>query len=300
MHYMMTDHVVSPPEHAVDYSEQLMLMPHHYVMNDHWQILRSEMNARLPPDARVFHEERRAGHPVDVHGGGVPPVVFCNFNRLIKSDPLVLDVWSNILRRTPNALLWLLKFPATTEAGLSVERSSRGLHPSRLHFSAIRPIQKHLRVSQQCHLFMDTLNYNAHTTAMDALFAGVPLLTVKGSSHASRPSMSAVSAAGLGNMVARSLKEYEDMAADLVSASRQHALRDVRRHGDAGDSFGSKGMGKFTTAGPMKALRQRLSHEVESPPPLFDTPGYVAALENRLQTMWDAHSAGTKHPLHVS
>ena len=113
-------------------------------------------------------------------------VVLCNFNQLYKIDPQIFDTWMRILRRVPRSILWLLRFPPTGEANIRAEARKRGVAPERLHFTDVAPKDEHIRRGVLADLFLDTPGCNAHTTGCDALWSGLPLLTLVGEKMASR------------------------------------------------------------------------------------------------------------------
>jgi len=158
-------------------------------------------------------------------------------------------------------VLWLLR-NEQAEGNLRREAMQRGIAPQRLVFAADLPQPEHLARLQLADLVLDTLPYNAHTTASDALWAGVPLLTCAGDTFAARVAGSLLHAVGLPELVTHSLPEYAALAGALVADPlRLRALRD-------------------------KLARQRLGA------PLFDVAGYTLSLEALYRAMWQRHQAG--------
>lgn len=129
----------------------------------------------------------------------------------------------NVLRRTRRSVLWLLKMPADAVRNLHDEAAAFGISKDRLVFGEPLPHGLHLRRCARADLFLDSLHYNAHTTATDALWAGVPVLTFPGQMMQSRVAAGLALAAGLPDTVVASLEEYEDLAVEL--AGPEHALR---------------------------------------------------------------------------
>ena len=107
-------------------------------------------------------------------------IVYCNFNQLYKIDPATLEMWINILKRVPNSVLWLLKFPAVGEANLLHMATSSGLPAGRILFSPVAPKEEHVRRGQLADVCLDTPLCNGHTTGMDVLWAGTPMVTLPG------------------------------------------------------------------------------------------------------------------------
>src|SRR5262249_23453641 len=140
--------------------------------------------------------------------------VYCCFNHTYKIAPDVFDVWMRILREVEGSVLWLLETSAgaTVEGNLKREAERRGVGQDRLVFARSLPLAEHLSRHQLADLFLDTLPYNAHTTASDALWSGVPVLTCRGSTFAGRVADSLLRAVGLEELVTRSWDDYERAA----------------------------------------------------------------------------------------
>jgi predicted O-linked N-acetylglucosamine transferase (SPINDLY family) len=153
-------------------------------------------------------------------------IVFCCFNNNYKIAPPVFDVWMRLLRAVPGSVLWLLQDNAAAEANLRKEAFARGVDPVRLVFAPRAPHDEHLARHRLADLFLDTLPVNAHTTASDALWMGVPVVTSLGSSFVGRVAASLTRAAGLPELVTGSLAEYETLALKL--ASEPARLEDLR------------------------------------------------------------------------
>ena len=152
--------------------------------------------------------------------------VFCCFNNNFKILPPIFDIWMRLLQQTPNSVLWLLKDNDEAEKNLRLEAQKRGVAPERLVFAERTQAPKHLARQRQADLFLDTLPYNAHTTASDALWVGLPLLTCMGQSFAARVAASLLRAAGMPELVTKSLTEYERLALELAHNPEQlHAIR---------------------------------------------------------------------------
>ncbi len=138
--------------------------------------------------------------------------VFCNFNQLYKIDPETYESWCNILRRVPNSVLWLLRFPAAGEANVKAQAALHGIDQERVVFSNVAPKEEHVRRGQLADLCLDTPLCNGHTTGMDVLWAGCPMVTLPLDTFASRVASSQLTAIGIPELVARSRKDYEDIA----------------------------------------------------------------------------------------
>mmetsp|Transcript_2181 Transcript_2181/g.6511 ORF Transcript_2181/g.6511 Transcript_2181/m.6511 type:complete len:1397 (+) Transcript_2181:421-4611(+) len=248
--YLITDKVVAPPECRDCYSESLALMPHCYFVNDYKQAHLDVLDeSRLPTRASV-------GLPEGV-------IVYACSNQLYKYDPDTFQTWCNILRRVPNSILWLLRFPPYGEPHVKAEAAARGIDPSRIIFTDVAAKPVHIARSGLADVFLDTPLCNAHTTGCDVLWGGCPMVTLPLQRMASRVAASLCAATGLGTeMIVNSQQEYEEVA---VALGTDHARRlDLRRR--------------------LKDTRLTC--------PLFDTSGWVRDLEKVYFRMWDIHCAG--------
>ena len=142
-------------------------------------------------------------------------IVYCNFNQLYKIDPATLENWVNILKKVPNSVLWLLRFPATGESNIVSTAQKLGLPQGRIIFSPVAAKEEHVRRGRLADLCLDTPLCNGHTTGMDVLWAGTPVLTLPLETLASRVAASQLYAMGLPELVASSRQDYEDIASRL-------------------------------------------------------------------------------------
>ena len=194
--YLIADPVVVPPEHRAFYTEEIAYLPDTYQCND-----------RL----------RRAGcTPTRIEAGLPAGFVFCCFNNNHKIGPEMFGAWMRILAAVPGSVLWLFKDNESVSANLKREASTRGVDPNRLIFATRTDQAAHLARHGLADLFLDTLPYNAHTTASDALWVGLPVLTSIGSTFAGRVAASLDCAAGIPELVTHSLAEYEALAVKLA------------------------------------------------------------------------------------
>jgi predicted O-linked N-acetylglucosamine transferase (SPINDLY family) len=207
--YMIVDRFVVPPDQAGNFTEQLVYLPQCYQVNDR----------KRPP---AEDSERRQEH-------GLPDgaFVFCCFNNNFKIAPRTFDIWMRLLGQVPHAVLWLLADNASAEANLRREAQARGIAPGRLVFAPRLPQAGHLARHRLADLFLDTLPYNAHTTASDALWAGLPVLTLAGRGFAARVAGSLLQAVGMPELITHSPDEYERLALRL--ATRPDTLPALRR-----------------------------------------------------------------------
>jgi len=153
-------------------------------------------------------------------------IVFCNFNQLYKIDPATLKMWVNILLRVPNSVAWLLRFPQVGENNIHVAAQQMGLKPGRIIFSNVAAKEEHVRRGQLADVCLDTPLCNGHTTGMDVLWAGTPMVTLPGETLASRVASSQLCTLGLEELVANTREEYENIAVKL--GTNQDYLRAIR------------------------------------------------------------------------
>jgi protein O-GlcNAc transferase len=242
--YILVDRFVVPKSQQAFFSEQLVHLPNCYQVNDR----KREMSARPT-------ERRACGLPE--HG-----VVLCCFNNSYKFTPEVFDIWMRLLRAAAGSVLWLVAGNARVEANLRREAAQRDVDPARLVFAPVVPPAAHLERHRHADLFLDTVPCNAHTTASDALWCGLPVLTSSGDTFASRVAGSLLTAIGLEELVSASLQDYERTALSLIRAPERLA-----------------------------ALRRKIERERDLSS-LFDLPRSTAAVEAAYERMWQRWRAG--------
>lgn len=147
--------------------------------------------------------------------------VFCNFNQLYKIDPETFESWCGILKRVPNSVLWLLRFPAAGEANVKAQAIAHGVEQDRVVFSNVAPKEEHVRRGQLADVCLDTPLCNGHTTGMDVLWAGCPMVTLPLDTFASRVASSLLTSIGISELIARSRKDYEEIAVRLGTDEEQ-------------------------------------------------------------------------------
>ena len=206
--YIIADSVVIPAADRQSYSEKIVYLPDSYQPND----------------------DRRACPALGVtrSGQGLPECgfVFCSFNNSFKITPVMFDIWMRLLRQVDGSVLWLLEGNGLVPQNLRREAEKRGVPASRLVFAKRVDLEHHLARHRLADLFLDTLPYDAHTTASDALWMGLPVLTCPGKTFAGRVAASLLTAAGLEELIAQSLEDYESMALKLA---RNRPLSDLLR-----------------------------------------------------------------------
>jgi predicted O-linked N-acetylglucosamine transferase (SPINDLY family) len=206
--YLIADHTLIPEASQQYYSEKIVYLPNSYQVNDSLRVISDQPCVRgeeeLPETAFVF----------------------CCFNSLYKITPDIFDIWMRVLGRVEGSVLWLLEENPWAGDNLRKEAARRGISPDRLIFAKPLPQSEHLARQKLADLFLDTLPFNAHTTASDALWAGLPVLTRMGETFASRVAASLLRAMNLPELVVATESEYEEMAVELaLDADRIQALR---------------------------------------------------------------------------
>lgn len=241
--YVIADPVVAPDDHQRFYSERIVHLPDSYQPND-----RKRAVGPLPGRADC-------GLP----GEGV---VFCAFNAPYKIGPELFGRWCRILRRVPGSVLWLLEGPAEAAVNLRRAAVERGIAAERLIFAPRLPGPAHLARHRLAELFLDSSPVGAHTTASDALWAGLPVLTVPGRSFAGRVAASLLRAVGLPELAVPDWDAYEATARRLAETPVELA-----------------------------ALKRRLE-DARASAPLFDTDRFARSIEAAYLAMWEIHAAG--------
>ena len=237
--YLIGDAVVTPFTHQPFYTEQLVHLPGSFfpALLGRIDTALSRGDAGLPDDGFVF----------------------CCFNTAWKITRPVFDVWMRLLAQVPGSVLWLKRPAADTAARLEREAAVRGIDPARLVYAEDAPLEIHLARHQLADLFLNTLPYNAHATAADALGAGLPVLTCEGEAFAGRVAASLLRAAGLDEMVMQTLADYEAKALELARNPAK-----------------------------IKALKDRLG---KATAPLFDVERFTRGLEAAYTTMSEKRGA---------
>src|SRR6516164_8999082 len=196
--YIIADETVLPFDHQPFYAEKIVHLPDCYQVND----TKRNIAERTPT-------RQEAGLPEK-------GCVFCCFNNNWKITPEVFSVWIRLLHAVEGSVLWLFRDDESAERNLRKEAQARGIDPARLVFAGRLPLEDHLARHRLADLFLDTLPYNAHTTASDALWVGLPVLTCMGNAFARRVAASLLHAIGLPELVTHSIEDYEALALRLA------------------------------------------------------------------------------------
>lgn len=252
--YVIADRFLIPEEYARFYSEKPLYMPDVYQVSD-----RKRESSPAPTKKSCGLPGRK--------------FIFCSFNNNHKYTLEVFTTWMNILRRVPNSVLWLLADNPWAKENLKKEAAAQGVDPERLIFAERASPPDYLARYLVADLFLDTFPFNAGTTANDALWMGLPVLTLSGRAFAARMAGALLTAAGLPELITEDLQAYEEKAVALAQDSKAH-----------------------------KALRQKLAQARETSP-LFDTTKFtqnleaqysqlLTSLQNEPQTPASGHEQG--------
>jgi predicted O-linked N-acetylglucosamine transferase (SPINDLY family) len=230
--YIVADPIVIPENKRQHYSEQIMYLPHTYQPNDNTRTISQKIQTRedmgLPNDAFVF----------------------CCFNNNYKISPKEFDIWMRLMAKVEGSVLWLLKSNQWTEHNLKREAEARGISKDRVIFAERLENSEHLARHRLADLFVDTFNVNAHTTASDALWAGLPVVTKLGKGFAARVAGSLLNAVGLPELITDNEEAYEALILELATKPKK-----------------------------LKKIKEKLETNRLSTP-LFDTEQYTKHLEN--------------------
>jgi FkbM family methyltransferase len=243
--YIIGDPTVTPLEHAEYYSETLALMPHCYQPNDNKRPI------------GVAPTRTEVGLPENTF-------VFCTFNQAYKITPDMFDIWCRLLDAVPNSVLWLLEPHPAAQENLCREIELRGIESSRLIFAPKMEQTAHLGRLQLADLAVDTFPYTSHTTASDALWAGVPLVTKMGETFASRVAASILKTMDLAELVTTNDEDYFNVALNLAQNPEKLA-----------------------------AIKQKIVEQKQISP-LFDTQKFARDLERLYQTIWGQELKGER------
>ena len=246
MDYIIVDQNLVPREKQKYYSEKPIYLPHQYLPTDNTRQLSSK--------------------PITRSDEGLPEngFVFCCFNNNYKISPKEFDIWMRLLRKIDDSVLWLRKSNKWSVKNFCKEAKKRGIDETRLIFADKLPIDEHLARHKLADVFLDTFAFNAHTTATEALWAGLPVVTKLGEGFAARVSGSLLSAIGLPELITNNEVEYEKLALELATNSEK-----------------------------LSSIKHRLAVN-RSSKPLFNTEQYTKHLEDGYQRAYQRYFEGNK------
>jgi protein O-GlcNAc transferase len=242
--YIIADRHVIPRGDEAFYTEKVVRLPDTYWVTDY----RSRASAPTPSRTEL-----------NLPSSGL---VFCCFNHSKKINPDLFDIWIRLLKRIDGSVLWLLDTSDNAKRNLCLEAQRRGVAPDRLIFAPRAAAELHIARHREADLFLDTLPYNAHTTASDALWAGLPVVTCTGRTFAGRVATSLLEAAGMPELITHDLGEYEALAYHLA-----------------------------TTPALIDGYKARLEQNRLSCP-LFDTERFRRHIESAYVQMWERFQRG--------
>ena len=242
--YIIADQIVVPNHQQEFYSEKIVYMPNSFQANDRYRSISEKKFTRaelgLPPDG----------------------IVFCCFNSSYKISPDVFEIWIRILNQVSDSVLWLVANDKAVEDNLRREAAARNVKGERLIFAPRLPYPEHLARLSSADLFLDTAPFNAGTTASDALWAGLPVLTRIGDGFAGRMAASLLAAIDLPELITSSPQAYEALAIELA-----------------------------TNPAKLRAIKLRLS-ENRLTRPLFNTQLFTSHIEAAYTAMYERYQTG--------
>jgi predicted O-linked N-acetylglucosamine transferase (SPINDLY family) len=244
MDYIVADRTLVPEGYEDHYSEKIIYLPHSYMPSDD----RREISGRLATRKDMGLPEQG--------------VVFCCFNNIYKIGANEFGIWMRLLESVPGSVLWLSGTNDWAEANLKKEAEKRKLNPNRIIFTERMSMAEHLARHRLADLFLDTFHYNAHSTASDALWAGLPVITLAGQGFAARVAASLLNAVGLSELITHSAESYKRLALELA--------RDPKK---------------------LSALKARLAG-LKNGTPLFDTERFTRNLEDAYAQAYQRYFKG--------
>ena len=242
--YIIADKILIPDKFENFYSENIIRLPHSYMPTD---------NTRIISNKPVSRKEQ--GLPED-------GIVFCCFNNSYKISSIEFDIWMLIVGRIDNSVLWLNIKNKLVRENICRAAQIRGIDPSRIIFANSLPMEEHLARYALADIFLDTFNFNAHTTASEALWAGLPVVTKLGKSFAARVAGSLLSAVGLDELITHTELEYEELILELALNPKK-----------------------------LKKIKHKLNKN-KITEPLFDTELYISHIEQSYLKAYDNYLLG--------
>lgn len=238
--YFIADKTVIPDSHLKYFAEKIIYLPGSYQINSRQEIIKKKFTRkdfRLPEDGFVF----------------------CSFNQSYKISEEVFSLWLSILKETPKSVLWLLDGRETYKTNLLTYAKSQGVNPKRIIFAPFLPKNYHLKRLSLADLVLDTFPYNGHTSTSDALWAGVPVITILGRHFASRVSASLLKTFGINELIVKDKNHYKKLAINLAKNPKKYLL-----------------------------LRKKMV-EKQKDNPLFNVENFIKNLEKAYETIWNSY-----------
>ena len=244
--YIVADPIIIPKEQRKFYSEKIIYLPHTYQPNDDRRVIEKVNTKRID-----FNLPEKS-------------FVFCCFNQSYKISRKEFNIWMRIMNNIDNSVLWLLKSNIWAEQNLQKEAEKNGINSNRIIFAEKVLVSKHLARHKHADLFIDTFNYNAHTTASDALWSGLPIVTKIGNQFSARVAASLLTAIDMPELITKTDEDYEKLI--LKIAANPKKLQELKK----------------------KLLNNKIKK------PLFDTKRYTANFENGLKQAYKFYCNGNK------
>ena len=186
----------------------------------------------LSPNAdNLYNDKKKIKKEFHRFNFGLPKndIVFCSFNSNYKITPIIFNAWMNILKKVEKSVLWILAYNKPTQQNLELEAKKRGVDPKRIVFAEkISIIEDHLQRIKLADIFLDTFPYNAHTSASDSIRMGLPLITMKGNSFASRVAASILSSINMSGLITDNINDYENLATEL--GNNKYKLNEIKKN----------------------------------------------------------------------
>ena len=210
MDYLIADKILIPEKYKKYYTEKIVYLPSCYQPSDS---TRAIINKELTRDKFNLKNDQ---------------FVFCCFNNTQKINPKIFDSWAKILTKVNNSVIWLLENNNISHENLKQEAIIRDIDPERIVFCKRTSSKEHIKRYQLADLFLDTFPYGAHTTANEALFSGLPIVTIIGQSFQSRVCSSLLKTVGLKELITNSYEEYENLAVNIAKNPKKlQSLKDI-------------------------------------------------------------------------
>ena len=215
MDYIIADKIIIPDHLKKNYLEKILYLP----------------NCYQPNADNLYKDQKQIKKEFHRFNFGLPKneIVFCSFNSNYKITPIIFNTWMNILKKVEKSVLWILAYNKTAQQNLELEAKKRGIDPKRIVFAEkISIIEDHLQRIKLADIFLDTYPYNAHTSASDSIRMGLPLITMKGNSFASRVAASILSSINMSGLITDNINDYENLAIEL--GNNKYKLNEIKKN----------------------------------------------------------------------
>jgi len=215
MDYIIADKIIIPDHLKENYSEKVLYLP----------------NCYQPNASNLFTDKRKIKKEFFRFDFGLPKnsIVFCSFNSNYKITPIIFNAWMNILKKVKKSVLWIYAYNEPARQNLKLEAKKRGVDPKRIIFAEkVSILEDHLQRIKLADIFLDTFPYNAHTSASDSIRMGLPLITMRGNSFASRVAASILSSINMSELITENINDYENLAIEL--GNNKFKLNEIKKN----------------------------------------------------------------------